>query len=249
MLSEMATERGGYTAGGAVTGAGGVIVVIAVTTASKGSDIAHDGLFWFGVGVAAIGFLIVLITGGKHLFDLVTDSLRGTPEHSDLSVKIRRVAGYLPEEEPLLVKPPGWLSTLDPLTPLDTPLVVDADPQPVAAVEHINMMYWASASEEEGSIVIRLGCRPTLNQSPISVRCEVLPPADSSGVSARRAALTELTNGDASVRFPDDFSTGLTLGLLRPGVYNFRWLDVDGAFNFVWEPLPSGQFHWGITGS
>jgi len=114
----MATERSGYTAGGAVGGTGGVIVVIAVATVSKGSDIAHDGLFWVSVALAGIGFLIVTITGGKHLLEIISGSLEGT---SDVKVKRGR---YKPREETVLVDEPGWYSVNDPLTPVNPPVKI-----------------------------------------------------------------------------------------------------------------------------
>src|ERR1035437_209977 len=92
----MASERTGYAAGGAVTGAGGVLVLIAAAVAPKGSVLTSSGLFWAGVAVAAVGFAILLFTSGKHLFDLIGGAIRSW-RHRKSRVRGRRVRSWKSE--------------------------------------------------------------------------------------------------------------------------------------------------------
>lgn len=59
------------------------------------------------MGLIVIGFIII----GLIMTETWPFGFRRS-QHAG-SVTVRRVAGYLPEEEPLLVKPPGWTATPD----------------------------------------------------------------------------------------------------------------------------------------
>lgn len=72
----MATERTGYTAGGSVCGAGGGFSVIVALLAPKGSDLARNHLFQASVALALLGFVVLVLTGAHHVWEM-TSGWRG----------------------------------------------------------------------------------------------------------------------------------------------------------------------------
>ena len=76
----MATERTGYSAGGALTGVGGTVVVIVAATSPKGYDLFNNGWFVLGLALAALGGAIVLLTAAGHALSESRKRVRYDPK-------------------------------------------------------------------------------------------------------------------------------------------------------------------------